>query len=75
MGNILLPKIEHIDFNTRASVLKKVDTIIRNEDDIEKALNLVDQEILVNLLKIDYDICKCFRLIWKKMQKRRLGRR
>ncbi len=74
MGNILLPRIEHIDFNIRDSILKKVDTIIRNEDDIEKALDLVDQEILVNLLKIDSDICKRFRLIWKKMQKRRLGR-
>ncbi len=74
MGNILLPKIEHIDLNIKDSILKKVDTIIRNEDDIEKALDLVDQEILVNLLKIDPDICKSFRLIWKKMQKRRLGR-
>ncbi len=74
MGNILLPKIEHIDFNIRDSILKKVDTIIRNEDNIEKALDLVDQEILVNLLKIDSGICKRFRLIWKKMQKRRLGR-
>lgn len=74
MGNILLPKVEHIDSNIRNSILKKVDTIIRNEDDIEKALDLVDQEILVNLLEIDPDICKRFRLIWKKMQKRRLGR-
>ena len=74
MGNILLPKIEHIDSDIRNGILKKVDTIIRSGDDIEKALDLVDQEILVNLLKIDSDICKRFRLIWKKMQKRRLGR-
>lgn len=74
MGNILLPKIEHIDSNIRNGILKKVDAIIRSDDDIEKALDLVDQEILVNLLKIDSDICMRFRLIWKKMQKRRLGR-
>lgn len=74
MGNIILPKIEHIDPNIRNGILEKVDAIIRSDDDIEKALDLVDQEILVNLLKIEFDICKRFRLIWKKMQKRRLAR-
>ena len=74
MGNILLPKIEHIDSNLRNSILEEVDRIIRSDENIEKALDLVDQEVLVNLLKIEPDICKHFRLIWKKMQKRRLGR-
>lgn len=74
MGNILLPKIEHIDANLRNSILEEVDRIIRNDENIEKALDLVDQEVLVNLLKIEPDICKRFRRIWKKMQKRRLGR-
>lgn len=74
MGNILLPKIEHIDTPLRNNLLEKVDRIIRNNEDIEKALDIVDQEVLVNLLKIEPDICRCFRRIWKKMQKRRLGR-
>ena len=74
MGNILLPKIEHIDTSLRNSILEKVDRIVRKNENIEKALDLVDQEVLVNLLKIEPDICKCFRRIWKKMQKRRLGR-
>lgn len=74
MGNILLPKIEHIDANLRNSILEEVDRIIRNDENIEKALDLVDQEVLVNLLKIESDICMRFRWIWKKMQKRRLGR-
>lgn len=74
MGNIILPKIEHIDTDIRKGILEKIDTIIRSDDDIEKALDLVDQEILVNLMKIEPDVCKSFRLIWKKMQKRRLGR-
>ena len=74
MGNILLPKIEHIDTSLRNSILEKVDRIVRKDENIEKALDLVDQEVLVNLLKIEPDICKCFRRIWKKMQKRRLGR-
>ncbi len=74
MGNILLPKIEHIDSSLRNSILEEVDRIVRNDENIEKALDLVDQEVLVNLLKIEPDICKHFRRIWKKMQKRRLGR-
>ena len=74
MGNILLPKIEHIDSDLRNNILEEVDRIIRSDENIEKALDLVDQEVLVNLLKIDPNICKHFRLIWKKLQKRRLGR-
>lgn len=65
---------EPIDSNLRNSILEEVDRIIRSDENIEKALDLVDQEVLVNLLKIEPDICKHFRLIWKKMQKRRLGR-
>lgn len=74
MGNILLPQINNIDLALRTNLLEKVDCIIRNDEDIEKALDLVDQEVLVKLLGIEPDICKRSRLIWKKMQKRRLGR-
>ncbi|NCC04516.1 MAG: class I SAM-dependent methyltransferase [Proteobacteria bacterium] len=74
MGNIILPKIDNIDPALRTALLEKVDHIIRNDEDIEKALDLVDQEVLVNLLGINPDICKQSRDIWKKMQKRRLGR-
>ena len=68
MGNIILSKIEHIDPNIRSGILEKVDAIIRNDDDIEKSLDLVDQEVLVNLLKIELDICKRFRMIWKSAE-------
>ena len=44
------------------------------DEDIEKALDLVDQEVLVNLLGVDPVVCSQFRTIWKKMQRRRLGR-
>jgi adenine-specific DNA-methyltransferase len=74
MGNILLPKIDSIDSILRSELLKKVDSIIRNNEDVEKALDLVDQEVLVNFLGINPDICNQFRIIWKKMQRRRLGR-
>ncbi len=74
MGNILLPKISSIDLTLRTELLEKIDGIVRKDDDIEKALNLVDQEVLVNLLGIDPEICKRSRAIWKKMQRRRLVR-
>lgn len=74
MGNILLPEIPHIPPAFRDELLKEIDRVVRNGDDIEKALDLVDREVLVKLLGIDADICSQCRGIWKKMQKRRLGR-
>lgn len=74
MGNIFLPKIDNIDPVLRTDLLEKIDHIIRKDEDIEKALDLVDQQVLVNLLGIDSYICEQSRSIWKKMQRRRLGR-
>lgn len=74
MGNILLPEIPHIPPAFRDELLKEIDRVVRNGDNIEKALDLVDREVLVKLLGIDADICSQCRGIWKKMQKRRLGR-
>lgn len=74
MGNILIPKIQNIDSRFREELLKEIDYIVRNDMDIEEALNLVDNEVLIKLLSIDKDICFQCRAIWKKMQKRRLER-
>lgn len=74
MGNIVLPRIEHIDANLREKVLKEVDSIVRCDGEIEKALDMVDNMILVNQLGIDVDWCQKCRVIWKKLQHRRLAR-
>ena len=74
MGNILIPKIRCIDPVFRSELLQEIDHIVRSDDNIEKALDLVDREVLIKLLSIDRDICFQCRIIWKKMQKRRLGR-
>ncbi|OQB12606.1 MAG: Modification methylase Eco57IB [Firmicutes bacterium ADurb.Bin193] len=74
MGNIILPKINGIDAQLKKGLLHKIDNIVRNNDDIEGALNVVDEEVLIGLLGIDPKVCKQFRAIWKKLQKRRLGR-
>lgn len=74
VGNIMLPIIDNIDEKLRKGLLEKIDAIVRKDDDIEKALDLVDQKLLVEVLGIDKDVCVTCRMIWKKMQKRRLGR-
>ena len=74
MGSIMLPIIDSINLNTRIDLLEKVDYIIRNDEDIEKALDIVDQKVLIELLGIDPKVCKQCRKIWKKMQRRRLCR-
>ncbi len=75
MGNIMLPKLDAIDEKTCRSLLKRIDAVVREGDDIEKALDIVDKEILVDALGIDAKWCEKCRAIWKKMQRRRLGRR
>ena len=74
MGNIMLPKIEQINKAFRARLLQRIDTIVRSHMDIEIALDIVDEEILVNLLGIDPSWCARCREIWHKLQTRRLGR-
>ena len=70
----LLPVVNDIDEALKKELLERIDTIVRNDEDIEKALDLVDQKLLVEVLGIDKNICISCRQIWKKMQKRRLGR-
>ena len=74
MGNIMLPKISEIDPQYKAELLQRIDSIVRKDDDIEAALDIVDQEILVDMLGIDPSWCAQCRAIWRKLQKRRLGR-
>ena len=74
MGNILLPKVDAVNPKLRETLLAHIDTVVRNGEDIETALNIVDEELLVKTLGIDSEICRKCRVIWKKMQRRRLGR-
>ena len=74
MGNILLPKVDAINKERRENLLMKIDEIVRNDGDIESALDMVDEELLVKTLGIEPEICRSCRNIWKKMQQRRLER-
>lgn len=74
MGNILLPHIEQIDSNFRSELLNCIDVILRNGEDIESALDTVDQKLLIDTLNIPAEWCSQCRGIWKKLQQRRLNR-
>lgn len=74
VGNIYVPKLDNISEDKVRSLLEKVDDIVRRNDDITKALDLVDDEILVTELGISKALCNEARGIWKKLQKRRLKR-
>ena len=73
-GNILVPVLDCVPIEIVRKILVKVDMIVRNAEDIENALDLVDGDILVKFLHIDTDVCAMARKIWRKMQYRRLKR-
>ena len=74
MGNILLPIINGINTALRDDLLSKIDDIIRNGYDVELALDLVDKKLLVDIIGVETEICRQCRVIWKKLQRRRLRR-
>jgi adenine-specific DNA-methyltransferase len=74
MGNIMLPRIDALDAKKKTELINQVDKVVRDNSNIEYALDLVDKEILVGLLGMDESTCRRFRNIWKKLQQRRLGR-
>ena len=49
VGKVLLPKIEKIDADHREKLLSEIDRIVREDDDIEKALDIGDKEVLVGM--------------------------
>ncbi len=73
-GNIMMPNIKNIELQIKNRLLFEIDLILRENSNIEKALDIVDREVLVNILNIDPAICDRCRVIWRKMQNRRLGR-
>jgi len=74
MGNIVLPIITGLDDAKKKALIEVIDIAVRCDDDIEKALDIVDKELLVEHLGIDANVCNICRGIWKKLQMRRLGR-
>lgn len=74
VGNILVPILDDIPIEIVRQVLREVDLIVREDEPIENALDIVDKEILINGIGIEEALCKDARTIWKKLQRRRLKR-
>ena len=66
--------MDGVPLNAAAELLEQIDSIMRNKGDIETVLDLVDKRILVDILKIEENVCIDARGICKKLQKRRLDR-
>lgn len=73
VGNIMLPKIQDLPPEKKNDIINQINNIVRNNQDIELALDVGDQAI-IELLDIDPEWCKQCRKIWKKLQHRRLKR-
>ena len=52
----------------------QIDSIVRNNQNIEDALDIVDKKILVDTFGFEQKVCEDARSIWKKLQRRRLNR-
>lgn len=75
MGKIMLPKITSgVDQGLKKELLSFIDQVVRDDDNIEKALDMVDKRLLVDKLGIPEEMCEQCRTVWKKLQKRRLTR-
>lgn len=69
-----MPILDDIPIEIVRKVLRKVDQIVRDDEPIENALDIVDKEILINGIGIEEAWCIDVRTIWKKLQGRRLKR-
>ena len=69
----MLPKIQDLPPEKKNDIINRIDNIVRNNMDVELALDVGDQAI-IELLGIDSDWCKQCGKIWKKLQHRRLMR-
>ena len=73
-GNVLIARIEQLNPKKKKKLIERLDHIIRTDAEIEEALDLIDQEILIDELNVEKEICDSCRSIWKTLQKRRINR-
>lgn len=73
-SNIVLPDLSEFSLEETKRLLPLVDNTIRNNDNIENILDIIDKQVLIDYLGIDKEICNEFRDIWKRLMKRRHSR-
>lgn len=74
VGNIMLPKVENLSETVKNKMLKTIDDVVRDNLNIEIALDYIDSELLIRHIGIEEETCRKCRKIWRKLQKRRLQR-
>ena len=74
VGNIYVPKLDMVPIEEIRDLLEQIDSIVRNNQNIEDALDIVDKKILVDILGFEQKVCADARSIWKKLQRRRVNR-
>lgn len=70
IGNIMVPKLNNVSVEQIKYILQRIDKIVRVGENIEKALDIVDNEVLVDELKFDVELYEKTRVIWRKLQTR-----
>lgn len=74
VGNIYVPKLDALPIEEIRELLRQIDSIVRNNQNIEDALDIADKKILVDTFGFEQKVCEDARRIWKKLQRRRLNR-
>ncbi len=75
MGKIRLPRItSNVESDLKKELLAFIDQVVRANEDIEIALDMVDRRLLIERLGISEGICRQCRDVWKRLQLRRLTR-
>ena len=73
-GNVFVPIIDEMDIENVKAHLKKVDELIRKNDDIEIVLDYVDKIVLQEHHGMSESECRKYRNVWLNLRARRLGR-
>ncbi|MCC0782701.1 class I SAM-dependent methyltransferase [Clostridioides sp. ES-S-0108-01] len=75
---VIIPDLQSNELITNDIVnylIQEIDTRVRNNNDIEDILDLVDETILIEILGIDRNIVDQFRKMWLILKNRRLNRK
>ncbi len=73
-GKIMLARPENLDPEVKEHLLKLIDEAVRQDKDLNEALDETDRLFLAGHLGFDLDVCRQCRQIWLKLQSRRLKR-
>ncbi|MCY8147023.1 class I SAM-dependent methyltransferase [Bacillus inaquosorum] len=76
LEKVTVPYLHNIEIKDSIlnSLLEEIDLLFRRNNDISQVLKLVDQKVLIEIMKVPKDIVKTFNEIWITLRNRRLER-